>query len=127
MIIVAGFFVYFDSMSLSDEAECEDDYVQFGRDILFITSHRSNKYCGNIEGSLVVPTSQANNSTLENSNNVTPLGQPASQCSNFTAKPFSMLYSWKFIISILLMEIPIIFGMKLSPGIYSSQFYSSVS
>ena len=93
MIFVAGFFVYFDSMSLSDEAECEDDYVQFGRDILFITSHRSNKYCGNIEGSLVVPTAGATNSTMENSNNVTPLGQPCSNCSISTAKIFTMFYS----------------------------------
>ena len=54
-VIIAGFFVYFDSMSLNEDkdGDCEEDYVQFGRDILFITSHRSNKYCGVIEGSLV--------------------------------------------------------------------------
>ena len=34
------------------DGECEEDYVQFGRDILFITSHRSNKFCGNIEVTL---------------------------------------------------------------------------
>ena len=70
MILVSGFFVYFDSMKISPPldgvsliiilklvsqlrmlnlnnllrtGECEMDYVQFGRDILFITSHRSNK------------------------------------------------------------------------------------
>ena len=66
--LVSGFFVYFDSMKISPPldgvsliiilklvsqlrmlnnllrtGECEMDYVQFGRDILFITSHRSNK------------------------------------------------------------------------------------
>mgnify|MGYP001328205128 FL=1 len=35
------------------DGECEEDYVQFGRDILFITSHRSNKFCGNIEVTLL--------------------------------------------------------------------------
>ena len=46
--------MYFDSMLMAEETggECQDDYVQFGRDILFITSHRSNKYCGVIEGSV---------------------------------------------------------------------------
>jgi len=48
----SGFFAYFDSMKISPptDGDCEIDYVQFGRDILFITSHRSNKYCGTIEG-----------------------------------------------------------------------------
>ena len=81
MVIVAGFFVYFDSMTMSDETdgECEDDYVQFGRDILFITSHRSNKFCGNIEGSLVVPHPGIlpPNSTEDVSVNATPLGYNA--------------------------------------------------
>merc|ERR1719471_824189 len=70
-----GFFVYFDSMSLNEDkdGDCEEDYVQFGRDILFITSHRSNKYCGNIEGSLI-QAQQDQNSTHDNkNNNVTPL------------------------------------------------------
>ena len=30
--------------------DCEEDYVQFGRDILFITSYRSKKFCGVING-----------------------------------------------------------------------------
>lgn len=50
----SGFLVYFDSMNLAEptNGECEMDYVQFGRDILFITSYRSTKYCGRITGSL---------------------------------------------------------------------------
>merc|ERR1719232_1784206 len=72
-----GFFVYFDSMSLNEDkdGDCEEDYVQFGRDILFITSHRSNKYCGVIEGSLVPapPPSGAANVTEDPLANVTPL------------------------------------------------------
>ena len=54
--------MYFDSMKLAEPTsgelqtwdnnciyltpltgECKTDYVQFGRDFLFITSHRSNK------------------------------------------------------------------------------------
>lgn len=77
----SGFFVYFDWMSLEQEVdgECEEDYVQFGRDILFITSHRSNKFCGNIEGSPVVPPiSMSSNVSSEDSSaakgaNITPL------------------------------------------------------
>ena len=34
-------------------AECEEDYVQFGRDILFITSYRSDKFCHRIQVSTV--------------------------------------------------------------------------
>ena len=80
-VIIAGFFVYFDSMSLNEDkdGDCEEDYVQFGRDILFITSHRSNKYCGVIEGSLVpaLPSSGAANVTEDPLANVTPLGSLA--------------------------------------------------
>ena len=65
-------------MSLSEEqdGDCEQDYVQFGRDILFITSHRSNKYCGVIEGSLVPapPSSVLANVTEDSVANATPLG-----------------------------------------------------
>ena len=41
-------------MSLSEEfdGECEDDFVQFGRDVFFITSYRSVRYCGLIRGDL---------------------------------------------------------------------------
>ena len=31
----------------------QDDYVQFGRDILFITSYRSDKFCHRIQVSTV--------------------------------------------------------------------------
>ena len=53
-IIHAGFSVYFESISLSEEFDggCEDDFVQFGRDVFFITSYRSGRFCGNIQGDL---------------------------------------------------------------------------
>jgi len=52
-----GVFVYFDAMKISapTDGDCDTDYVQFGRDILFITSYRSNKFCGTIEGKLPKP------------------------------------------------------------------------
>jgi len=71
----SGFFVYFDSLLLSEETggDCEEDYVQFGRDILFITSHRSSKFCGCIEGSLMVPpATRGNNTTTTNTNSAEP-------------------------------------------------------
>ena len=39
-------------MSLTEEfgGVCEDDFVQFGRDVFFITSYRSLRYCGLIRG-----------------------------------------------------------------------------
>jgi len=46
-----GFFVYFEEMYLSEPtiSGCTEDFVQFGRDILFVTSHLSRKYCGRME------------------------------------------------------------------------------
>ncbi|XP_023348172.1 uncharacterized protein LOC111716887 [Eurytemora carolleeae] len=46
-----GFFVYFEEMNLSEStlSGCNEDFVQFGRDILFVTSHLSKKYCGRME------------------------------------------------------------------------------
>ena len=46
--------MYFESMSLADEfgGECEEDFIQFGRDVFFITSYRSIRYCGVIRGEL---------------------------------------------------------------------------
>jgi len=46
-----GMFVYFEEMYLSEAsiAGCNQDFVQFGRDILFVTSHLSKKYCGRRE------------------------------------------------------------------------------
>jgi len=44
-----GFHVYFDHMDLSENTlntEPCTDFVQFGRDILFVDSHRSQKFCG---------------------------------------------------------------------------------
>ena len=64
--------MYFDLMLMAEEigGECQEDYVQFGRDILFITSHRSNKYCGVIEGSVQSPPT---NTSIEDMQSVTPL------------------------------------------------------
>ena len=50
--IFAGFFVYFEDLQLTRSQDCDQDYVQFGRDILFITSYRSEKFCDRIQ----VPT-----------------------------------------------------------------------
>merc|ERR1719471_210185 len=44
------------SLSGSIVSECKQDYVQFGRDILFVTTHLSQKYCGDVE--LPVPRSK---------------------------------------------------------------------
>lgn len=45
-----GFSVFIEEMSLSGSSSgCDEDYLQFGRDILFVTSHRSGKYCGDVE------------------------------------------------------------------------------
>ena len=34
------------SLSGSDKSGCQSDFVQFGRDILFVTTHLSQKFCG---------------------------------------------------------------------------------
>jgi len=41
-------------MFLSEDFDggCEDDFVQFGRDVFFITSYRSGRFCGSIQGDL---------------------------------------------------------------------------
>ena len=47
-----GFSVMIEEMSLSGSSTslgCADDYLQFGRDILFVTTHLSRKYCGMVE------------------------------------------------------------------------------
>jgi len=53
-----GFSVFIEEMSLSGSllSGCHHDYVQFGRDILFVTTHLSQKYCGDVE--LPVPRSK---------------------------------------------------------------------
>jgi len=53
-----GFSVFIEEMSLtgSSLSGCNEDYVQFGRDILFVTTHLSPKYCGQVE--LPVPRSR---------------------------------------------------------------------
>ena len=46
-----GFSVFLEEMSLAGSVKsgCPHDFVQFGRDILFVTTHMSSKYCGDIE------------------------------------------------------------------------------
>jgi len=53
-----GFSVFIEEMTLSGSSlsGCSEDYLQFGRDILFVTTHLSNKYCGDVE--LPVPRKQ---------------------------------------------------------------------
>jgi hypothetical protein len=44
-----GFSVFIEEMSFSGSgSECSEDFLQFGRDILFVTSHLSGKYCGKV-------------------------------------------------------------------------------
>ena len=53
-----GFSVFIEEMTLSGStmSGCSEDYLQFGRDILFVTTHLSRKYCGDVE--LPVPRSK---------------------------------------------------------------------
>jgi len=47
-----GFSVFIEEMSLGSTSQggvCRRDYLQFGRDILFLTTHKSRKYCGEVE------------------------------------------------------------------------------
>ena len=46
-----GFFIFIEEMDLSGStlAGCSEDYLQFGRDILFVTTHLSVRYCGRVE------------------------------------------------------------------------------
>ena len=46
-----GFNVFIKELSLSGSqvSGCFEDFVQFGRDILFVTTHLSEKYCGDIK------------------------------------------------------------------------------
>jgi hypothetical protein len=45
-----GFSVFIEQMSLSGSLSgCREDYLQFSRDILFVTTHVSRKYCGIVE------------------------------------------------------------------------------
>ena len=46
---ISGFFVYFEDLSVTPSKDCDEDYIQFGRDILFITSFRSAKFCDKIQ------------------------------------------------------------------------------
>ena len=60
-------------MSLAEDfdGECVDDFVQFGRDIFFITSYRSAKYCGLIQGDIV--TLQTDDKSVHTYDSVTPM------------------------------------------------------
>ena len=59
-------------MNFDATKECEDDYVQFGRDILFITSFRSKKFCGVINNSFPM-TNKSSTAKLQTS--VTPMSK----------------------------------------------------
>jgi len=45
---VSGFSVSIDYMNLEEDRQCSKDYLQFGGDVLFITTQTSKKRCGNI-------------------------------------------------------------------------------
>ena len=46
-----GIAVFIEEMSLDGSAHsgCKIDFIQFGRDILFVTTHLSQRYCGAVE------------------------------------------------------------------------------
>ena len=58
-----GFSVFLEEMSLAGSVQsgCPHDFVQFGRDILFVTTHMSSKYCGDIETPLTTEIAGATN------------------------------------------------------------------
>ena len=44
-----GFSVFIQEMSFSkSDSGCTEDFLQFGRDILFVTTHLSRKFCGKV-------------------------------------------------------------------------------
>jgi len=43
-----GFAVFIESMKLDTTKDCKKDFLQFGRDFLLFTSHKSDKKCGTI-------------------------------------------------------------------------------
>ena len=51
-----GFSVFIEEMSLggAQGGGCRRDSLQFGRDILFLTTHKSDKYCGRVEPPVAV-------------------------------------------------------------------------
>lgn len=44
-----GFSVFIESMMLDNSTGCSRDFLQFGRDYIIFTSHKSEKKCGTIE------------------------------------------------------------------------------
>ena len=46
-----GIAVFIEEMSLDGSAHsgCKTDFIQFGRDILFVTTHLSQKFCGVVD------------------------------------------------------------------------------
>ena len=88
--------------------ECNTDYVQFGRDILFITSYRSNKYvkcqcwcwcwwlsrfCGSIQG-LTVLQPYGVNSSSEREGEKVPLYFSSTWCTTSIFKTPSVTKSF---------------------------------
>ena len=107
--------------------------MQFGRDILFITSHRSNKFCGNIEVSLlkslnflhimyvslkgspvVPPINPSSNVSSEDSGgggkgvSVTPLGLESGNSKSFAIKDMQFHQNDVMGISIFIPRAPVI-------------------
>merc|ERR1719433_2225090 len=68
-----GFSVFIEEMSLtgSSLSGCNDDFVQFGRDILFVTTHLSQKYCGEVE----LPVARKHNGVVSFDFPFTPLAR----------------------------------------------------
>jgi hypothetical protein len=44
-----GFSIFTEVMKLDETRNCEKDFLQFGRDFLVFTSHKSKKRCGEVE------------------------------------------------------------------------------
>ena len=55
-----GFSVFIEEMQLGGSAGggCRRDYLQFGRDILFLTTHKSRKYCSQVELPVSTPETE---------------------------------------------------------------------
>ena len=68
-----GFSVFIEEMTLSGStmSGCSEDYLQFGRDILFVTTHLSNKYCGDVE----LPIARSKNGVVRFEFPFTPLAR----------------------------------------------------
>lgn len=55
-----GFSVFTEALMLDDTPTCMTDYVQFGRDFVFLTSHKSEKQCGKVKPTSAIVDSEGN-------------------------------------------------------------------